>query len=53
MKTTTTTRELAFDNFSEYVLSNEEMISVRGGDGNPGNPDKGSEIPPVTSDPEL
>lgn len=37
-----------FDLFSEFVLSNEEMINVRGG----GDPEKGSVIPPIT-DPEI
>ncbi|MCA1755839.1 MAG: hypothetical protein LC649_00035 [Bacteroidales bacterium] len=46
----TTIKETAFDIFNEYVLSNEEMITVRGGDG---DPEKGSIVPPVTSDPEL
>lgn len=46
----TTTKETGFDIFNEYVLSNEEMIAVRGGDG---DPEKGSIVPPVTSDPEL
>lgn len=50
MKTTTTTRETAFDNFNEYVLSNEEMITVRGGEG---DPEKGSIVPPVTTGPIL
>jgi hypothetical protein len=27
--------ELAFDNFNEFALTNEEMINVRGGDGEP------------------
>lgn len=46
----TTIKETGFDNFSEYVLSNKEMIAVRGGDG---DPEKGSIVPPVTSDPEI
>lgn len=37
-----------FENFSEFLLSDEEMIHVRGGD----NDGKGEEIPPVT-EPEI
>ena len=31
----TLNQELTFDNFNEFALTNEEMINVRGGDGDP------------------
>ena len=37
-----------FENFSDFLLSDEEMILVRGGDGE----EKGMTVPPVT-DPEI
>lgn len=39
-----------FENFSEFLLSDEEMIYVRGGEGDPVG--KGEEVPPVT-EPEI
>jgi len=45
----TLNQEFKFDLFSDFVLSNEEMINVRGG----GDPDKGTTVPPVTADPEI
>jgi hypothetical protein len=44
-------QETKFDLFNEFLLSNEEMINVRGGDGDgDGNPpdDKGTTLPPIT-----
>lgn len=38
-------QESKFDLFNEFVLSTEEMINVRGGDG---ADDKGTVTPPVT-----
>lgn len=38
-----------FETFKNFLLSDEEMINVRGGDGD----DKGTVTPPVTADPEL
>lgn len=38
-----------FDLFNEFVLSNEEMINVRGGDA---DPEKGTVLPPIT-EPEI
>ena len=46
----TLNQESKFDLFNEFLLSNEEMINVRGGDG---DPDKGTTVPPITADPEL
>lgn len=40
-------QETKFDLFNEFILSNEEMINVRGGDGDPRD-DKGTVTPPVT-----
>ncbi|MDZ7739047.1 MAG: hypothetical protein U5K32_08295 [Bacteroidales bacterium] len=37
-----------FESFSEFLLSDEEMINVRGGD----DGGKGEEVPPVT-EPEI
>lgn len=37
-----------FENFSEFLLSDEEMIQVRGGDGD----GKGEVVPPIT-EPEI
>lgn len=31
----TLNQELTFDSFNEFALTNEEMINVRGGDGDP------------------
>lgn len=42
-------QENNFETFKNFLLSDEEMINVRGGDGN----EKGTVIPPVTADPEL
>ena len=42
-------QETKFENFNNFLLSDEEMILVRGGDG---SDDNGSETPPVT-DPEI
>lgn len=39
-------QETKFDLFNEFVLSIEEMINVRGGDGDAN--DKGTTVPPVT-----
>ncbi|MEZ4999488.1 MAG: hypothetical protein R2727_01990 [Bacteroidales bacterium] len=44
--------ETSFDLFKSFVLTNEEMINVRGGDGDPAG-EKGTTVPPVTADPEL
>lgn len=43
-------QEIKFENFNAFLLADEEMINVRGGDGDDGN--KGTTTPPVT-DPEL
>ena len=42
-------QETNLETFSAFLLSNEEMINVRGGDGD----DKGQVTPPVTADPEI
>lgn len=39
-----------FENFNDFLLSDNEMLFVRGGD--PGDDDKGTVTPPV-SDPEI
>jgi hypothetical protein len=44
-------QEIKFENFNEFLLADEEMINVRGGDGDRGD-NKGTVIPPVV-DPEL
>lgn len=44
--------ETSFDLFKGFVLSNEEMINVRGGEGDPAG-DKGLVCPPATADPEI
>ena len=41
-------QETSFENFNQFLLSDNEMISVRGGD----DPDKGTVTPPIT-DPEI
>ncbi len=42
-------QETNFETFNEFLLSNEDMINVRGGDGE----EKGQVTPPITVDPEL
>lgn len=38
-----------FENFSEYLLSDEDLLMVRGGD----DDGKGQTIPPIVCEPEL
>ena len=38
-----------FENFNDFLLSDEEMILVRGGDG---DGDRGMTVPPIT-EPEI
>jgi len=38
---------LKTENFAEYVLSNEELVNVRGGLGGPGMVDKKPTKPPI------
>ena len=40
----TLNQETKFDIFNDFILSDEEMLLVRGGDGD----DKGTVVPPVT-----
>ena len=42
-------QEIKFETFNNFLLADEEMINVRGGDGDDG---KGTVTPPVT-DPEI
>lgn len=44
-------QETKFENFQNFLLSDNEMLKVRGGDGDP--IEKGTVIPPVTADPEI
>ncbi|HUS86850.1 MAG TPA: hypothetical protein VMW76_06405 [Bacteroidales bacterium] len=43
-------QETKFENFNNFLLSDDEMLLVRGGDGE--DDGKGTTIPPVT-DPEI
>lgn len=43
-------QEIKFENFNQFLLADEEMINVRGGEGDDG---KGTKVPPVTVDPEI
>lgn len=47
----TLNQEINFETFNEFLLSDAEMINVRGGDGN--GDYKGQVTPPVTTDPEI
>lgn len=40
-------KTLTIDNFAEFVLSNEEMINVRGGEGDPHQTGVNPTRPPV------
>jgi hypothetical protein len=40
-------KTLNFDIFEEYQLTNEEMISVRGGDAGDGDPIPNPSLPPI------
>ncbi len=40
-------KTLTIENFAEFVLSNEEMINVRGGNGEKVCPEDGPTKPPV------
>ncbi|MDX9772141.1 MAG: hypothetical protein RBT02_01835 [Bacteroidales bacterium] len=40
-------KTLKLENFAEFVLSNEEMINVRGGNGGKLVPEEGPTKPPV------
>lgn len=44
-------QEIKFENFNEFLLADEELINVRGGDGNEAG-EKGTVTPPVV-DPEI
>ncbi len=41
-------QEIKFENFNQFLLADEEMINVRGGDD-----EKGTRTPPVTVHPEI
>jgi hypothetical protein len=43
-------QEIKFENFNQFLLADEEMINVRGGEG---DDNKGTVVPPVTADPEI
>lgn len=45
-------QEIKFENFNEFLLADEEMINVRGGDGETDTGERGTVTPPVV-DPEL
>jgi hypothetical protein len=40
-------KTLNFDLFEQYVLTNEEMLAVRGGDDNDGEPTPCAPPPPI------